>query len=881
MTISPLIAAGTAPASDRDVWAAPIAMRANWKNPITVRTGFQTRIEQAMTLSEQRRLLRGTPRRSISCSLTGTSRVETLAARQLLTRRSMAGFLMPLYSDQMELQSTAAVSATVLSADPDYRRVFAGDRVMVLLKQNGVVTGFEVHEVAAVTASTSITLSGGGLAAEAPAGSLVLPLMESRLVDNYANGFVLTDDKADFQNFTAQEAVGPTQLGGIAAVGSNPSGFDVFDSLPVFDGPLDYSQIRFGINRIGSFSRVGIDQLPVFYGERGVQKFSGLIQCTSRVQAWDFLRFFESRGGRAYPFYFRSPLSDYTYTGSSGNNLLVEDTGDLLDWDFRPYLVMELSDGSYDYREISSVVQNGTNHEIAFVGGAVLGTVVSARQLFKMRMFRDEIAERWITSEFCQMTLEAVEVLEEKTVNMTETLATDTGASIVTDDGTLIGLGIHVAFGATAAISPDLDIGGCEGTTYELTDCDTGLIVLYTNTDLSASVGKVVKVGGTCYEVASNWVQGNPINDVTVDSTADTCEICEAAEPACVASNQTCGNCDDISPESYILNLGGIIPCGTCIDTPAYGWIRFGWPGGSDLVNGEHELTRHWSGEYCYWAKEIPNAITKFWNSNGTDPDCDGGSSSTTTVRIALHRQDTTWRLGVSFIIVGSTPGAPHGSLFYQEGVAEDGDGICATVPNFSEPENDSLGCGSNQGSYLVHPEWTEYTVIAGTSGSATVTCPPVVPCVACDPNEDGTNPSSMSVTAVTGDCVDGWIDGGGVPSSLAFTGYSETANSCVWSFQQVGSIQGNCYGRVTLSKIGGLSVGAGNSCPPVSINEGEWAVAAEISNGTTFVSAWVEQTTGFSCNSLTGKISGAHAFALECEGYGTCTDTPTVTVPT
>ena len=391
----------------------------------------------------------------------------------------MAGFLMPLYSDQIELTAAAnspATTTTVLTSDA--RRCFVGDRAVLMSRKNGVTSDFEVVEVSGV-ASQTITFTGG-ITGDYPAGSVLIPLMESHMVDSYSNGFVLTDDKADFQNFTAQEIVGPTQIEGVSTVGSNPSGFDTFDSLPVFDGPIDYSQIRFGLNRIGAFSDVGIGQLPVFYGERAVQTFSALVQCTNRAHAWDLLRFFESRGGRAYPFFFRSPLKDYLYAGVNGNNLLVEDTGDLLDWNYRPYLVMELSDGSYDYREINTVTQNGSNHEISFVGAGALGTVVSARQLFKVRMFRDEIAERWLTTDRCQMTLEVVEVLEEKTVSMTETLATDTGASVVTEDGDLIGLGIAVSDDATVAVSSDLAMGGCDGTEQggddgdgdPCTDCD-------------------------------------------------------------------------------------------------------------------------------------------------------------------------------------------------------------------------------------------------------------------------------------------------------------------------------------------------------------------------------------------------------------------------
>jgi hypothetical protein len=441
-------------------------MKANWKNPITVRTSFETRIENSLTASEQRRLLRGRPRRSQSCTLTGTGRVATLSARQLFMRKSVAGFLCPLYSDQMVLTSAASASATTLQIDSSaYRRISANSRAIVMRQEQGNVTDFEVVAVSGVGA-TSLTIDSPGLASGYPAGSLVFPVFESQIVDSYSNGFILTTDKADFQNFTAQERVGNAQLLGIEAVGGNPSGFDTFNSQPVFDGPIDYGQIRYGLNRIGSFSDVGIGQVPVFYGDRAVQSFSALLNCTTRQEAWDFLRFFESRGGRAYSFFFRSPLEDYLVVGTNGNNLIVEDTGELLDWAYRPYLVMELSDGSFDYRQISTVTQNGSNHEIAFVGGASLGSIVGARQLLQVRMFRDEIAERWISTEVCQMTLEVVEVLEEKsiTVGIDDTLVDEEGNAIVDEKNNFISTGTTVAIAedATTAVTPDLELGGCE-----------------------------------------------------------------------------------------------------------------------------------------------------------------------------------------------------------------------------------------------------------------------------------------------------------------------------------------------------------------------------------------------------------------------------------
>lgn len=49
---------------------------------------------------------------------------------------------------------------------------------------------------------------------------------------------------------------------------------------------------------------------------------------------------------------------------------------------------------------------------------------------------------------------------------------------------------------------------------------------IYTNTDLSSSVGKVVTIGGVCYAVADNTDPEISDGDVTVTATNDNCAAC-------------------------------------------------------------------------------------------------------------------------------------------------------------------------------------------------------------------------------------------------------------------------------------------------------------------------------------------------------------------
>lgn len=85
----------------------------------------------------------------------------------------------------------------------------------------------------------------------------------------------------------------------------------------------------------------------------------------------------------------------------------------------------------------------------------------------------------------------------------------------------------------------------CNG--YLLTECHGGGTVIETTNDLSTYVGKVVKVNGICYSVASSTAIVNP-QDVAIESSNNTCDDCNPLVSC---------TCPGGLSSSYLVSLNG------------------------------------------------------------------------------------------------------------------------------------------------------------------------------------------------------------------------------------------------------------------------------------------------------------------------------------
>ena len=228
ITGSILVPATTA-AGKTDLWAPSAIIWPDWSTPITIRTSWSTDITTASSAAETRAALTPKPMRSIAFAVAAYSTAELALLRSWLARAAMARSLVPLYPDQSELTAAALAGDTTITCVTLTRRFYVGGRVAIVSPaidagEKCVTTAFEIGTIAALDAE-SITLAAG-LAADRPAGSLVLPLIEADLVPELSRTMI-TDDKAT-ASLTFKETVGAMTLDPILTPGTVPEGVTVY-----------------------------------------------------------------------------------------------------------------------------------------------------------------------------------------------------------------------------------------------------------------------------------------------------------------------------------------------------------------------------------------------------------------------------------------------------------------------------------------------------------------------------------------------------------------------------------------------------------------------------------------------------------------------------
>ncbi len=134
-------------------------------------------------------------------------------------------------------------------------------------------------------------------------------------------------------------------------------------------------------------------------------------------------------------------------------------------------------------------------------------------------------------------------------------------------------------------------------------------------------------------------------------------------------------------------------------------------------------------------------------------------------------------------------------------------------------------------------------------------------PCRPCNPNGSGSAPENAVVSGAGGSCT-------AYNTTHTYSSFSDTSDFCQWIWKNAGIGTPN----VTLYYIKkDVTLGF------CSINAlaGQWVIALDQVS----LDVWGEVTTGFACNSDTGKVSGTHTFSGgPCSG-AQCSGTPAITV--
>lgn len=403
-----------------ELWGLAYLFLADWQIDLVLDTSYTTDVAIAETVAESRIGLVRRPYRTLRARAISFNREESLGLKMLLMRMAHARNLVPLYTDQSVL--TAPASGTTLDCDTTNRRFQENSRVVVAVPSVGFGSyeSFEVAEIQSVSAS-QITLKAS-LSGSFPTGSRVMPLVEARLLLNHSQTFVT--DKNVEARLVFVESTGEMSLLPTAEPGATPSGFPVADDgLPIMDRSFNWTfDVSGQVIREGKQSQLGRDMVTQVFGERARQLHAFAITSTDRDGIYQLLRFFESRAGRLHPFWILSAIDDYEPTAISSGGVNVKAVGPEFDWNFRPYLAVELNNGTIYIREVDSVTRVGSSDNVSIVGTfpgpPSLSDVRSVRIAYRVRFFEDAMSEAWTNDEVVTANLSALEVLEEKSVEL-------------------------------------------------------------------------------------------------------------------------------------------------------------------------------------------------------------------------------------------------------------------------------------------------------------------------------------------------------------------------------------------------------------------------------------------------------------------------------
>ncbi len=417
---SPLIAAASS-ATATELWDLPDSIRAAWPG-ITLRSAFSTDVKAANSLSEERRALVGKPYRTLQFSVTNFHQSDTFAAMAYTARRATAGSPVPLYCDVSFLASPASGSTLTLMSAPSTRRFCVGGRVLVILPRRRLTAAaHELHRVSAIDDGAKTITLIGALASTFPAGSRVFPVIESRL--QLASEFTVLNDAMLSGQFEAQETPGRSALSVLQAGNTVPAGmsFDDVDGLPIFDFALDWGAVKQGVARDGGYAQNGRAEVGQFYGTRPRFTFNLPLILKGRTESMRLVRFFESRMGRAFPFWFIDNLRMFIPSAKTSTTLDVPKLTPANLWNFIDHIGILLANGTRIVRRITSRTTIGDIDRLTMADALPSFNLADVKRMSAARLVRlssDELVENWITDEHMRTSMGLIELLEEKDVTL-------------------------------------------------------------------------------------------------------------------------------------------------------------------------------------------------------------------------------------------------------------------------------------------------------------------------------------------------------------------------------------------------------------------------------------------------------------------------------
>lgn len=398
----------------------------NYASVLEMETQYSTDITRAReTAAEERRVLLQRPERQIRYDFLHEGIAEVDRLFVTLRRITNEKLPFPVLQDEVVL-GFSDTGQNKLNCDPRYRRFFDGGRVAVytnvpVAKAHMATADIDVYVIRSVS-NDGITVDRNLDQIYTDGDYRVVPYMDTDLVLE-PEITQLTDDTARV-GLVVNEDTGKNSLPP-SFVGDTPDGWQMQLGYPIFEIEPNWAQgLQTRYRRYGQRAKFGRKTVSTPDGPRYLQEqiYQLLLD---RQEFWQVLQFFDSRRGRADPFWEVDQEFLWTVTDTDPTFIDVSPLGQFADFDsgFTSHAGIVLQDGTVYIREVNTIQEVGGSWRLTLAAGNPLPTidVSTIRRFSRARLKRfasDALREVWRTTDVAEVALTTIEVLGEGDVTV-------------------------------------------------------------------------------------------------------------------------------------------------------------------------------------------------------------------------------------------------------------------------------------------------------------------------------------------------------------------------------------------------------------------------------------------------------------------------------
>lgn len=382
----------------------------NWLDDPVMESNYSTQIDSFESADEVRAGLTGKPSRMLTHSGITLARNDTGRLLNHIRLGTAGRYYYPLSQDETMSIGVTANGSTAIACVTANRRFFVGNKLMAVA-WDASLKALLIH-VATITAISTNSISidpGEAFPSEFPEASSVYPAIEAEVALSQ-EASVVTDRHLTF-SLRVNERVGETALPPLVEPGTFPADEPGYRTLPILAIRENAAKSQTtGKIRRATATPVGTDVIYDIKGPTSLTTAQLTFDATNRAEAFRVLRFFDSRGGALFPFWFPNRSTDFTVIAKTSTTVFqVEKSLSTTDFLAQQFVAFWTTT-TVAVRRIISVTDAGTHLNLT-IDEAVTHTaaeIIRSSWACLARFDTDSIRESWMSKEVMTVTVPIV-----------------------------------------------------------------------------------------------------------------------------------------------------------------------------------------------------------------------------------------------------------------------------------------------------------------------------------------------------------------------------------------------------------------------------------------------------------------------------------------